>query len=185
MADDAQEQIIVSSQCQIESGNPNATYSGKKSFGLNACNDDNVRFTITHHSGSGLTKVEAEDKLEVDVGSKGNKDGTALQLTALNGKLSIDVLRGDICITSQGKGNITLDANTITLKGRELIQIGDNSTQKIELNASYVGVNNRASSGNITNVLANHKLGPSAEADATKGTEIASEMMPHYKWWVS
>tara|TARA_R100000008_G_C3491415_1_gene118921 strand:+ start:29 stop:583 length:555 start_codon:yes stop_codon:yes gene_type:complete len=184
MADDAQEQIIVSSQCQIESGNPNPTYSGEKTFGINACNDDNVRFTITHHN-AGLSRVEAEDKLQVDVGSKGNKDGTALQLTAQNGKLSIDVLRGDICITSHGKGNITLDANTITLKGRELIQIGDDSTQKIELNASYVGVNNRASSGNITNVLANHKLGPSAEADATKDTVISSEMMPHHKWWVS
>ena len=132
---DSHEQIILSPQCIIEANNPNYNFSGKKVFGINVANHDDVRFTVTHHNGTGLTRVEAEEKLEVDIGSKGNKDGTALQLTALNGKLSINVLRGDICITSQGKGNITLDANTITLKGRELIQIGDNSTQKIELNA--------------------------------------------------
>jgi len=182
---DSQEQLILSPQCIIEADNSNFDFSGKKVFGINVANHDDIRCTVTHNDGSEITHVEAEGMLEVDVGSKGNKDGTALQLTSLNGKLSIDVLRGDICITSHGKGNITLDANTITLKGRDLIQIGDNNTQKIELNASYVGVNNRASSGNITKVLANHKLGPSAEADATKDTEIASDMMPHYKWWTS
>ena len=74
---DSHEQIILSPQCIIEANNPNYNFSGKKVFGINVANHDDVRFTVTHHDGSDLTKVESEGILEIDTGAKGNKEGTS------------------------------------------------------------------------------------------------------------
>ena len=151
---DSHEQQILSPQCIIEANNPNYNFSGKKVFGINVANHDDVRFTVTHHDGSDLTKVESEGMLEVDTGAKGSKDGTSLQVTSHHGNIGINADDGSILIKADGK-SITLDAESIFLKGRKLIQIGDGG-QEIQIMAKKI--NAVGASGNVVDVLSYHNL---------------------------
>ena len=152
---DSQEQLILSPQCIIEADNSNYDFSGKKIFGLNVANYNDVRFTVTHNDGSDLTKVEAEGILEVDTGAKGNKEGTSLQVTSHHGNIAINAEDGSILIKADGK-SITLDAESIFLKGRKLIQIGDGSGEQIQIMAKKI--NAIGASGNVVDVLSYHNL---------------------------
>ena len=151
---DSQEQLILSPQCIIEADNSNYDFSGKKVFGINVANHDDIRFTVTHNDGSDITKVEAEGILEVDTGAKGNKEGTSLQLTSHHGNIAINSEDGSILIKADGK-SITLDAESIFLKGRKLIQIGDGG-EEIQIMAKKI--NAVGASGNVVDVLSYHNL---------------------------
>ena len=152
---DSQEQLILSPQCIIEADNSNYDFSGKKVFGINVANDDDIRFTVTHSNGSDITHVEAEGTLQIDTGAKGNKEGTSLQLTSHHGDIAINSEDGSILIKADGK-SITLDAESIFLKGRKLIQIGDGSGEQIQIMAKKI--NAIGASGNVVDVLSYHKL---------------------------
>ena len=168
---DSHEQLILSPQCIIEANNPNFNYSGKKVFGINVANHDDVRFTVTHSDGSDLTKVEAEGILEIDTGRKGNKDGTSLQVTSHHGNIGINADDGSILIKADGK-SITLDAESIFLKGRKLIQIGDENTQDVKIIGNKIDA--IGNSGNIPNILAQHLQAESFLGKCAKGTAFAS-----------
>ena len=173
---DSQEQLILSPQCIIEADNSNFDYSGKKVFGINVANHDDIRFTVTHSDGSEITKVEAEGMLEVDTGAKGNKEGTSLQLTSHHGKIAINAEDGSIEIKSDGK-SITLDAESIFLKGRKLIQIGDENTQDVKIIGNKIDA--IGNSGNIPTVLAQHLEAKSFLGKCAKGTAFASSFKIH------
>ena len=151
---DSHEQQILSPQAIIESNNPNFNESGKKAFGINVCNNDDVRFNLTHSSGSDVTNLESEGILQVNTGSKVSKDGTSYQVTSHHGNIGINCEDGNINIKSDGK-SITLDAENIILKGRKLIQIGDGG-QEIQIIAKKI--NAVGASGNVVDVLSFHNL---------------------------
>ena len=172
---DSQEQLILSPQCIIEADNSNYDFSGKKIFGLNVANYNDVRFTVTHNDGSDLTKVEAEGILEVDTGAKGNKEGTSLQVTSHHGDIGINSEDGSILIKSDGK-SIVLDAESIIFKGRKLIQVGDGG-EEIQILAKKIEA--FGNSGNIPTVLSHHFLLKSSFlANAAKGTTFTGAK-PH------
>ena len=178
------EQIILSPQCIIESNNPNYDYSGKKVFGINVANYDDVRFNVTHHDGSNLTKVESEGMLQVDTGAKANKDGSSLQVTSHHGDIGINADDGSILIKADGK-SITLDAENIILKGRKLIQLGDGG-QEIQIIAKEI--NAAGSSGNVVDVLSYHNLiKGSFLSKAAEGTTFSGSGKKHKPLlnWVS
>ena len=179
---DSHEQLILSPQCIIEANNPNFNYSGKKVFGINVANHDDVRFTVTHSDGSDLTKVEAEGILEIDTGRKGNKDGTSLQVTSHHGNIGINAEDGSILIKADGK-SIVLDAENIIFKGRKLIQIGDGG-QEVQIIAKKIEA--AGASGNVIDVLSYHDLiKGSFLAKAAKGTTFTGASKKHPKYWVS
>ena len=178
---DSHEQQILSPQCIIEANNPNFNDSGKKVFGINVANHDDVRFTVTHSDGSGITKVEAEEILEIDTGAKGNKEGTSLQVTSHHGDIGINAEDGSILIKSDGK-SIVLDAENIIFKGRKLIQIGDN-TQEVKIIGNKIDAIGK--SGNIPKVLSQHLLAKSFLGSAFKGTAFAGQSSKHPVFWVS
>jgi len=172
---DSHEQLILSPQCIIEANNPNYNFSGKKVFGINVANHDDVRFTVTHHDGSDLTKVESEGMLEVDTGAKGSKEGTSLQVTSHHGDIGINAEDGSILIKSDGK-SIVLDAENIIFKGRKLIQVGDGG-EEIQILAKKIEA--FGNSGNIPTVLSHHFLLKSSFlANAAKGTTFTGAK-PH------
>ena len=172
---DSQEQSIFGSHCIIESNNPNFDFSGKKVFGINVANHDDIRFTVTHNDGSELTKVEAEGTLQIDTGAKGNKEGTSLQLTSHHGDIAINSEDGSILIKSDGK-SIVLDAESIIFKGRKLIQVGDGG-EEIQILAKKIEA--FGNSGNIPTVLSHHFLLKSSFlANAAKGTTFTGAK-PH------
>ena len=176
---DSHEQQILSPQAIIESNNPNFNESGKKAFGINVCNDDDVRFNLTHSSGSDITNMESEGMLTVNTGSKCNKDGTSYQVTSHHGNIGINADDGNILIKADGK-RIVLEADEIILKGRKLVSVGDQtgSTRKVQIfgkNLEAVG-----SSGNITKVLSYHMLlETSALSKAAQGTCFSGASRPH------
>jgi len=172
---DSQEQLILSPQCIIEADNSNFDFSGKKVFGINVANHDDIRFTVTHNDGSEITKVEAEGILEVDTGAKGNKEGTSLQITSHHGDIGINSEDGSILIKSDGK-SIVLDAESIIFKGRKLIQVGDGG-EEIQILAKKIEA--FGNSGNIPTVLSHHFLLKSSFlANAAKGTTFTGAK-PH------
>ena len=173
---DSQEQLILSPQCIIEADNSNFDFSGKKVFGLNVANHDDIRFTVTHNDGSELTKVEAEGILEVDTGAKGNKEGTSLQITSHHGDIGINAEDGSILIKSDGK-SIVLDAESIIFKGRKLIQVGDGNTQDVKIIGNKIEA--IGNSGNIPTVLAQHLEAKSFLGKCAKGTAFASSFKIH------
>ena len=179
---DSQEQLILSPQCIIEADNSNFDFSGKKVFGINVANHDDIRFTVTHNDGSEITKVEAEGILEVDTGAKGNKEGTSLQLTSHHGKIAINAEDGSILIKSDGK-SIVLDADEIIFKGRKLIQVGDGNTQDVKIIGNKIDALGK--SGNIPKVLSQHLLSKSFLGGAFKGTAFAGMSSKHPVFWVS
>ena len=176
---DSHEQQILSPQAIIESNNPNFNESGKKAFGINVCNNDDVRFNLTHSSGSDITNLESEGILQVNTGSKVSKDGTSYQVTSHHGNIGINCEDGNINIKSDGK-RIVLEADEIILKGRKLVSVGDptGSTRKIQIfgsNLEAVG-----SSGNLTTVLSYHLLlKTSALSKAAQGTCFSGATKPH------
>ena len=174
---DAHEQIVLSPQCIIESNNPEPTASGPKAFALNTCNNNDVRFTVTHHDGNDLTKVESEGMLEVDTGSKLEKDGKSLQVVSHHGDIAVNAEDGSILIKADGKGkSIVLDAENIIIKGRKLIQVGDGG-QEIQILAKKIEA--FGNSGNIPTVLSYHfLLKNSFLAKAAKGTAFTGAK-PH------
>ena len=151
---DSQEQLTLSSKAIIEANNPNFNESGKKAFGINATNSDDVRFNLTHSDGSDITNLESEGILDLRTGSKVSKDGTSCQITSLHGKIAINAEDGSISIKADGK-SITLDAESIFLKGRKLIQIGDGG-EEIQIMAKKI--NAVGASGNVVDVLSYHNL---------------------------
>ena len=172
---DSHEQQILSPQCIIEANNPNYNFSGKKVFGINVANHDDVRFTVTHHDGSDLTKVESEGILEIDTGAKGSKDGTSLQVTSHHGDIGINAEDGSILIKSDGK-SIVLDAENIIFKGRKLIQVGDGG-EEVQILAKKIEA--FGNSGNIPTVLAQHLEAKSFLGKCAKGTAFASSFKIH------
>ena len=181
---DSHEQQILSPQCIIEANNPNYNFSGKKVFGINVANHDDIRFTVTHNDGSELTKVEAEGILEVDTGAKGNKEGTSLQVTSHHGDIGINAEDGSILIKSDGK-SIVLDAENIIFKGRKLIQVGDGG-EEIQIIAKEI--NAAGSSGNVVDVLSYHNLiKGSFLSKAAEGTTFSGSGKKHKPLlnWVS
>ena len=189
---DSQEQLILSPQCIIESDNPNFNESGKKVFGLNVANHDDVRLNLTHSDGSDVTNLESEGILTVNTGAKGSKEGTSLQVTSHHGDIGINAEDGSILIKADGK-SIVLDAENIILKGRKLIQIGGpnkGNTQEVKIISKKIQAN--GDTGNIPNVLAQHLLGSSCLENAAKGTTFATSAAgkkgpfgKHPKWWIS
>ena len=151
---DSQEQLTLSSKAIIEANNPNFNESGKKAFGINVTNNDDVRFNLTHSDGSDITNLESEGILDLRTGSKVSKDGTSCQITSLHGKIAINAEDGSISIKADGK-SITLDAESIFLKGRKLIQIGDGG-EEIQIMAKKI--NAVGASGNVVDVLSFHNL---------------------------
>ena len=151
---DSQEQLTLSSKAIIEANNPNFNESGKKAFGINVTNNDDVRFNLTHSDGSDITNLESEGILDLRTGSKVSKDGTSCQITSLHGKIAINAEDGSISIKADGK-SITLDAESIFLKGRKLIQIGDGG-EEIQIMAKKI--NAVGASGNVVDVLSYHNL---------------------------
>ena len=176
---DSHEQQILSPQAIIESNNPNFNESGKKAFGINVCNNDDVRFNLTHSSGSDVTNMESEGMLEVNTGSKCNKDGTSYQLTSHHGNININCEDGNVNIKADGK-RMVLEADEIVLKARKLVNVGDpsGSTRKIQIFGSNLEAVGR--SGNLTTVLSYHLLlKTSALSKAAQGTCFSGASLPH------
>ena len=173
---DSQEQLTLSSKAIIEANNPNFNESGKKAFGINVTNNDDVRFNLTHSDGSDITNLESEGILDLRTGSKVSKDGTSCQITSLHGKIAINAEDGSISIKADGK-SITLDAESIFLKGRKLIQIGDENTQDVKIIGNKIEA--IGNSGNIPTVLAQHLEEKSFLAKCAKGTAFASSFKIH------
>ena len=167
---DSHEQQILSPQCIIEANNPNFNRSGKKVFGINVCNRDDVRLNLTHSDGSDLTNLESEGIFTVNTGSKVSKDGTSYQVTSHHGNIGINCEDGSILIKADGK-SIVLDAENIIFKGRKLIQIGDGG-QEVQIIAKKIDAIGK--SGNIPNILAQHLQAESFLGKCAKGTAFAS-----------
>ena len=122
-----------------------------EAFSIKGTNKEGKRFTLAHHEG-GITRCESEQTLQVDCGSKKGTQGTALQVTAHTGKISITSIEDHVVI--KASKSITLDANDIYLKGTNLIQIGgpDNGdTREIKLTAQKIEVQGKK--GNLPDHL--------------------------------
>ena len=115
--------------------------AGGEAFSLKGTNKDGNRFILAHHEG-GITRVETEQGLQIDAGAKKTSNGgTALQVTAHTGNLSLTSVKDHVLI--KASRTITLDANDIILKGTNNIQIGGDDvgdTREIKLIAQKINV---------------------------------------------
>lgn len=135
----------------IESGNPNSSLAGAEAFSIKGTNSSDKRFLLAHHDG-GITRVETEQTLQLDAGSKGNNQGTAAQITAHTGNVAVNVEDGHLLL--KANQTITLEAKDIILKGSNLIQIGgpeQHDTREIKLTASKIEI--KAKKGNLADFL--------------------------------
>lgn len=149
---DATNQILLGGNLQIQCNNPDTVGPyGVEAFSIKGCNNENKRFTLAHHD-NGVTRVETEQTLQVDVGVDGLNQGTGLQLTAHKGKIAINSEEDHIVM--KASKTITLDAESIILKAGKAIQIGgpgQHDTREIKIIATKIEVNGK--SGNLPDHL--------------------------------
>ena len=115
--------------------------AGGEAFSLKGVNKEGNRFLLSHHEG-GITRCETEQTLQIDAGAKKTSNGgTAIQVTAHTGNLSLTAVKDHVLI--KASKTITLDANDIILKGTNTIQIGGDDvgdTKEIKLIAQKIDV---------------------------------------------
>ena len=115
--------------------------AGGEAFSLKGVNKEGNRFLLSHHEG-GITRCETEQTLQIDAGAKKTSNGgTAIQVTAHTGNLSLTAVKDHVLI--KASKTITLDANDIILKGTNTIQIGGDDvgdTKEIKLIAEKIDV---------------------------------------------
>ena len=115
--------------------------AGGEAFSLKGVNKEGNRFLLSHHEG-GITRCETEQTLQIDAGAKKTSNGgTAMQVTAHTGNLSLTAVKDHVLI--KASKTITLDANDIILKGTNTIQIGGDDvgdTKEIKLIAEKIDV---------------------------------------------
>lgn len=115
--------------------------AGGEAFSLKGVNKEGNRFILAHHEG-GITRCETEQTLQIDAGAKKTSNGgTAIQVTAHTGNLSLTAVKDHVLI--KASKTITLDANDIILKGTNTIQIGGDDvgdTKEIKLIAQKIDV---------------------------------------------
>ena len=119
--------------------------AGGEAFSLKGTNKEGNRFILAHHEG-GITRVETEQGLQIDAGAKKTSNGgTAMQVTAHTGNLSLTAVKDHVLI--KASKTITLDANDIIIKGTNNIQIGGDDvgdTREIKLIAEKIDVHGPA-----------------------------------------
>ena len=119
--------------------------AGGEAFSLKGVNKEGNRFILAHHEG-GITRVETEQGLQIDAGAKKTSNGgTAMQVTAHTGNLSLTAVKDHVLI--KASKTITLDANDIIIKGTNNIQIGGDDvgdTREIKLIAEKIDVHGPA-----------------------------------------
>ena len=119
--------------------------AGGEAFSLKGVNKEGNRFILAHHEG-GITRVETEQGLQIDTGAKKTSNGgTAMQVTAHTGNLSLTAVKDHVLI--KASKTITLDANDIIIKGTNNIQIGGDDvgdTREIKLIAEKIDVHGPA-----------------------------------------
>ena len=150
MSDDGRQQNNFGNVI-IESGNPDSSVAGVEAFSIKGTNSSDKRFILAHHDG-GITRVETEQTLQVDAGSKGNNQGTSAQITAHTGNVAVNVEAGHLLL--KANQTITLEAKDIILKGSNLIQIGgpgQHDTREIQLTATKIEV--KGKKGNLPDHL--------------------------------
>jgi len=142
MAADAWQQNIYGNLI-IESNKSDTVsdLAGGEAFSLKGVNKDGHRFILAHHEG-GITRCETEQTLQIDAGAKkASNGGTAMQVTAHTGNLSLTAVKDHVLI--KASKTITLDANDIIIKGTNTIQIGGDDvgdTKEIKLIAEKIDV---------------------------------------------
>ena len=134
--------------------------AGGEAFSLKGVNKEGNRFILAHHEG-GITRCETEQTLQIDAGAKKTSNGgTAIQVTAHTGNLSLTAVKDHVLI--KASKTITLDANDIILKGTNTIQIGGDDvgdTKEIKLIAQKIDV-----------------YGPSGDQDLLDNLKLSSFM---------
>ena len=119
--------------------------AGGEAFSLKGVNKEGNRFLLSHHEG-GITRCETEQGLQIDAGAKKTSNGgTAMQVTAHTGNLSLTAVKDHVLI--KASKTITLDANDIIIKGTNNIQIGGDDigdTKEIKLIAQKINVSGPA-----------------------------------------
>jgi len=119
--------------------------AGGEAFSIKGTNKEGNRFILAHHEG-GISRVETEQTLQIDAGAKKTSNGgTAMQVTAHTGNLSLTAVKDHVLI--KASKTITLDANDIIIKGTNNIQIGGDDvgdTKEIKLIAQKINVSGPA-----------------------------------------
>ena len=72
--------------------------AGGEAFSLKGVNKEGNRFLLSHHEG-GITRCETEQTLQIDAGAKKTSNGgTAIQVTAHTGNLSLTAVKDHVLI---------------------------------------------------------------------------------------
>lgn len=125
----------------INVDDPNPDNYGGESFSLKGTNDQGRNFIISHHENN-TSRIETEGALVIQSGAKeeANHSGP-LNIFSWGGDCNITAPQDDVRI--KASGTITLDATNIVLKAKESIQIGDDATRDMTLNATRIQVDGK------------------------------------------
>ena len=144
-ADAWQQNIYGNLIIESNKGDTVSDTAGGEAFSLKGTNKEGNRFILAHHEG-GITRCETEQGLQIDAGAKKTSNGgTAMQVTAHTGNLSLTAVKDHVLI--KASKTITLDANDIIIKGTNNIQIGGDDigdTKEIKLIAQKINVSGPA-----------------------------------------
>ena len=137
----------------IETGNPQMGVGGKESAGIKATNDSGERFVIKHTE-SGLSRIEAEDRLEIIGGEKNDGNKPSIIIHTPNGDIDIKVEEGFFKVKAT---NICFEADDSIVFKASKIQMGDELQTK-DIVISGQRVEYKTKKGNLAAVLKTDSL---------------------------
>ena len=132
----------------IETGNPQMGVGGKESAGIKATNDSGERFVIKHTE-SGLSRIEAEDRLEIVGGEKNDGNKPSIIIHTPNGDIDIKVEDGFFKVKAT---NICFEAEDSIVFKAGKIQMGDEKQTK-DIIISGQRVEYKTKKGNLAAAL--------------------------------
>ena len=132
----------------IETGNPQMGVGGRESAGIKATNDSGERFVIKH-SESGLSRIEAEDRLEIIGGEKNDGNKPSIIIHTPNGDIDIKVEEGFFKVKAT---NICFEADDSIVFKASKIQMGDELQTK-DIIISGQRVEYKTKKGNLAAAL--------------------------------
>ena len=151
MSDQARQYEIFGQKLLIETGGNKVGFPGPAAYILESITDDGNRYNQSLHEGSGLSRIYAEKRLQVDCGIKNSASDISYQLVSHKGEIAINAEGSWVRI--KGK-NICLEASDqLVLQGAK-VRIGYSQrgrTDKIDLVAQKINASCRG--GNIGDLL--------------------------------
>lgn len=133
---------ILNQKLVLESNTEVIGVAGKTAYIIQSETSDGVQFNQSLHESSGLSRFYAEKTLQLESGIKNTKSNKSFELISHNGSIDITSRKsGNINIKSTG-GTICLEADSIVLKAKDTIDIGNKNrtTDQINLNARKIQV---------------------------------------------